>query len=280
MGGDAEDRLRHALAARFGASVDVDPRLAANETLARLSERASCRRFQPRPLEPALVRQLCAVALASPSKSDLQQRDLVVVEDAVRRRALTDLVSSQAWLRDAPALVMVCGNNRRQRQVHAWRGHAFANDHLDAFFNAAVDAAIALATFVVSAEASGLGCCPVSAVRDHAGEVSALLALPDHVFPVAGLALGWPAEPAAISPRLPLDVTVHTDRFDETGVREKVEAYDRRRAAVQPYARQRRPDVFGEAADYGWSEDKARQYAEPQRADFGAFVRAKGFDLS
>jgi len=28
-----------------------------------------------------------------------------------------------------------------------------------------------------------------------------------------------------------------------------------------------------------WSEDKARQYAEPQRADFGAFVRAKGFCL-
>jgi hypothetical protein len=27
------------------------------------------------------------------------------------------------------------------------------------------------------------------------------------------------------------------------------------------------------------SEDKARQYAEPQRIDFGAFVRDKGFNL-
>ena len=32
-------------------------------------------------------------------------------------------------------------------------------------------------------------------------------------------------------------------------------------------------------AFYGWSEDKARQYAEPLRADFGAFVRKKGFNL-
>jgi nitroreductase/FMN reductase [NAD(P)H] len=36
---------------------------------------------------------------------------------------------------------------------------------------------------------------------------------------------------------------------------------------------------FGQAEFYGWSEDKARQYAEPLRTDFGAFVRAKGFCL-
>jgi FMN reductase [NAD(P)H] len=37
--------------------------------------------------------------------------------------------------------------------------------------------------------------------------------------------------------------------------------------------------ALGEAEFYGWSEDKARQYAEPLRADFGAFLRAKGFCL-
>jgi nitroreductase/FMN reductase [NAD(P)H] len=30
---------------------------------------------------------------------------------------------------------------------------------------------------------------------------------------------------------------------------------------------------------YGWSEDKARQYAHPERADFGAYVRRIGFRL-
>ena len=29
----------------------------------------------------------------------------------------------------------------------------------------------------------------------------------------------------------------------------------------------------------GWSEDKARQYSKSERADFGVFVRRKGFDL-
>ena len=36
---------------------------------------------------------------------------------------------------------------------------------------------------------------------------------------------------------------------------------------------------FGVKPDYGWSDDKARQYADPQRADWGAFIRSKGFNL-
>ena len=59
----------------------------------------------------------------------------------------------------------------------------------------------------------------------------------------------------------------------------KIDAYDRRREGYRPFVRQRDTKRFGTAQVYGWSEDKARQYAEPLRADFGAFVRAKGFKL-
>jgi nitroreductase/FMN reductase [NAD(P)H] len=78
---------------------------------------------------------------------------------------------------------------------------------------------------------------------------------------------------------LPLDVTIHTDRFSDAGVEAKVDAYDRRRHALLPYAKQRGVGRFGEAAFYGWSEDKARQYARPQRAGFGEFIRRKRFGL-
>ena len=99
------------------------------------------------------------------------------------------------------------------------------------------------------------------------------------MFPLAGLTLGYPAEAGRITPRLPLDVTVHVDRYDESRVREKIEAYDRRRHALLPYRKQRNFRRYGEAEFYGWSEDKARQYAVPERADFGAFIRAKKFKL-
>ena len=264
---------------RFGDEPSPVPEVSGLDAVLRLVQHRSQRRYVAgRAVEPALVDLLCAAALASPSKSDLQQRDIVVLVDAAQRRRVTSLLDDP-WIDEAPCFLVFCGNNRRQRQIHEWCGHPFANDHLDPFFNAAVDAAIALGTFVAAAEAMGLGCCPISIIRNHAAKVSEIIGLPDYVFPVAGMTLGWPADPGYVSLRLPLAATVHRDRFDDRAIRAQIDAYDHRRAAVQPYRRQRYATDYPPAAFYGWSEDKARQYARPERADFGSFIRAKGFDL-
>ncbi|GIK81194.1 MAG: nitroreductase family protein [Pseudorhodoplanes sp.] len=276
---DQRTLLANVIRERFGENVPLPPSLRGLDALAVLAMRGATRAFRVEPVDPGLIGLLCAVALSSPTKSDLQQRDIVIVRDPAQRARLDALMPTQDWLPEAPALLVFCGNNRRQRQIHAWRGKAFANDHLDAFFNAAVDAAIALSAFVSAAALAGLGTCPLSAIRNRAAQVSDALKLPQHVFPVAGLAVGWPIQPATVSHRLPLAATVHTDAFDETKIEEQVSVYDRRRAASQPYAEQRFAADFGLCPDYGWSEDKARQYAKPERADFGAFIRAKGFSL-
>jgi nitroreductase/FMN reductase [NAD(P)H] len=71
-------------------------------------------------------------------------------------------------------------------------------------------------------------------------------------------------------------MTLHWDRFDEGDLPAGVSAYDRRREQIAPYREQRDVADWGEAAPYGWSEDKARQYAQPQRTGFGAYVRRCG----
>jgi nitroreductase/FMN reductase [NAD(P)H] len=93
------------------------------------------------------------------------------------------------------------------------------------------------------------------------------------------MCLGWPAEESGITSRLSLDTTIHEERFKDRDLPAKIDAYDRRRAARRPFRNQREIERFGRSEFYGWSEDKARQYAVPLRADFGAFVRAKGFRL-
>jgi nitroreductase/FMN reductase [NAD(P)H] len=242
-------------------------------------EHRSHRRYASRAVSDELLQLLFACAMSAPSKSDLQQADIVHVRDAGLHAQMAALVSDNPWIATAPVFLVFCGNNRRTRQVAEWRGKAFANDHLDAFMNAAVDAGIVLMNFIAAAEAAGLGCCPISSVRNHSQAVSDLLGLPDWVFPLAGLCVGYPENNGVITPRLPLEVTVHTDRFSENDIAAKIDAYDRRRAALQPYKKQRGVKRFGEAPFYGWSEDKARQYAEPQRVDFGAFIRRKQFKL-
>lgn len=272
-------RLEKALAERFGARLGADPALPGLDELARMASHRTHRKYSSRAVEPALLRLLFACALSAPSKSDLQQADIVHVTDRAKVKAVADGISDMPWIADAPVFLVFLANHRRLRLVSEWRGKTFANDHLDHFLNAAVDAAIVMTSFIRAAEAVGLGACPVSHVRNHSHELSRMLALPDWVFPVAGLCVGYPAEAGRISPRLPLEVTVHVDRYDESGIREKIDAYDRRRHATQPYRKQRYADRYESADFYGWSEDKARQYSVSERADFGAFIRSKRFSL-
>jgi nitroreductase len=274
----ATDAIRDALAHRFGEDIAADPELNGLNDLARLSSRRVHRRYLPRPVEPDLLRLLCACALSAPSKSDLQQADILIVRDHAKHKVIADLLPEMPWIADAPAFLVFLANGRRLPRMSALREKPFPNDHLDQFFNAAVDAGIVLATFIRAADAVGLGCCPISVIRDHAAKVSELLDLPERVIPVAGLTLGWPGEKGHISARLPLAVTVHEDRYDDSDFDAQVDAYDRRRAAIHSF-KQRDVARWGHADFYGWSEDKARQYGVPQRADFGAFVRAKGFCL-
>src|SRR5262245_29722919 len=275
----AADTLQDTLAERFGERLPIDPNLPGLAELAAIAAHRTHRRYLARPVAPGLVRLLCACALSAPSKSDLQQSDIVVISDAAVRKPIAAAIPDMPWIDAAPVFLVFVADGQRLPLIAKLRNKPFPNDHLDLFFNAVADCAIVLATFVRAAAAVGLGCCPISAIRDHAAMVSELLQLPERVVPVAGLCLGWPAEPGHITPRLGLATTVHHDRYQPGDLAAELELYDRRRAALRPYAKQRDPDRWGSAPFYGWSEDKARQYAEPLRADFGAFVRAKGFRL-
>ena len=244
-----------------------------------MSARGSCRAFQDKAVPVDLVDVLCATALAAPTKSDLQQRDIILLQSQSVRQRLADLVGDQAWVADAPMIAVFCGNNRRQRLLHEWHDIPFANDHFDAVFNSVGDAAIALGAFVTAAEAVGLGCCPISAVRNEAGAVSKLLNLPDHVIPFAGLAFGFPEHSAKISRRHPMRITCHIDSYQETDLKGDIARYDAQREKEAPYQKHRLPEKFGEVSAYGWSEDKVRQYSEAERSDFGMYLRACGFRM-
>ena len=251
------DRIAAATKRRYGSALE----LAGLENLgplATLNERSVCRRYRRDPVPEEVVRLLCATALAAPTKSDLQQATLVRLADPAKRAAVCALLPGSPWLAQAPELFVFCADGWRLRRLFARRDKAFPNEHLDAFFNASVDAAIALGAFVAAAELAGLGTCPISQIRDHVAKIDELLELPDWVVPVAGLALGYPEQKEPLSARLSLSATVHTDRYDRAAVERELDAYDARRGR-------------------DWSGDKVKQYSTVWRADFGAHVRKKRF---
>jgi nitroreductase len=275
----AEERIGLAMKKRFAAELSVPIDLAHADAIAAINERSVCRNYCERPLEAELLALICATALSAPSKSDLQQADIVRVCSPEKRAAIHALMPRSSWIATAPEFLVVCGDNRRMRHMFAVRGREFPNDHLDSFFNAAVDGAIVLGALVQAAHLAGLGTCPISEIRDHAAAISELLELPQWVFPIAGLTVGYPLSLEPLSPRLGLGATVHVDRFDAGRMDADIKEYDARRIRERPYRRQRDPLRFGEAPAYGWSEEKFRQYSDLHRAGFGEFIHRRGFKL-
>jgi nitroreductase len=268
--------------ARFGFDVDLGPgeELPDDPWLRQVLMRRTQRRYSDRTVPDALVRLLLAAAFSASAKSDFQQASVLWLKDPARRGRIAPLFPDMPWIGTSPVFLVFLGDARRLERIGQLRGQEFDNGTMEGFFNAAVDASLALQTFILAAETVGLGCCPISVLRNQIVTVAAALELPDKVFPVAGLCVGYPAQPGFISLRLPMEATVHIDRYDESGLAEAVDGYDRRRDARHSIGdKQRDTARFGVAEFYGWSEDKARQATIPDGVGFPSWLRKHGFDF-
>ena len=96
-----------------------------------------------------------------------------------------------------------------------------------------------------------------------------------------GLSSGRPV--CGLAPRGASDQPAFATAYhDDSDLLEQVADYDSRREEIEQTApeQQRMVDKFGICTEYGWSENRTRQYAVPARADFGQYIRDQGFDLS
>jgi FMN reductase [NAD(P)H] len=273
-----DDELR----ARFGLENEGEGKVEVPDDpwMRRVLMRRTHRRYSDRAVTDPLVHLLLAAAFSASSKSDFQQASCLWLKERGRRDRLAALFPDMPWIGAAPVFLVFLGDARRLERLGALRGHAVDNGALEGFFNAAIDAALAMQSCILAAENLGLGTCPISVLRNRIAEVAELLGLPDKVFPVAGLCLGYPAQDGFISMRLPLAATVHVDRYDDEGLADAVDAYDRRRDARHSIKdRQRAPERFGMAEFYGWSEDKVRQAMSAEGVGFASWLKANGFTL-
>jgi nitroreductase/FMN reductase [NAD(P)H] len=267
---------------RAGRATGIGAGRPAEGTLATILGHRTQRRYTDAPIDEELLDVLLACAQSAGSKSDLQAMSIIRVRDAETRAAIAERIPSMPWVARAPVFLVFCGDMRRLQRIAEMRGHQFANNDLDTLVNVTIDAALAMQAFTIAAEAVGVGCCAISAVRDEIETITKLLRIPEGVYPIAGLCVGHPSREGWISMRLPRSTVVHEDRYDDSGLHEEIDAYDRRRDArfSIPAERQKYVDRYGRAEFYGWSEDVARQLSVPERAGFRAFLEAHGFELT
>ena len=251
-------------------------------TITELLSRRCIRRYTEDPVPDDLLDTLLACAQSAPTKSNLQQYSIIVTTDHDLRMKLADLNRDTGHMKYCPVFLTFCADIRRSKHLTEKHGYGFANNNMDTFLNATVDAALAMQCFITAAEAAGLGCAPISQVRNRMREFCDALNIPEGVFPLAGLTLGWPDWEGRMNPRLPMEAVIHRETYDDSGLDELVDAYDDRRHLSNPIApdSQRHSDKYGVSERCTWSENVARQLSVAERAGFRDFLLSNGFDLA
>lgn len=277
-------RIAELIGARFGidaAGIQEPVMDGDDRVIAELLDHRSCRRYTDAPVSDTLLETLLACAQSAPTKSNLQQYSIILVDDPAQRERLAPLCPNTVQLTSCPVFLVFCADLRRNQNIAEFRGREFANNSMDGFVNGVIDAAMAMQCFITAAESAGLGCAAISEIRNKIDAVSDVLGLPDGVFPICGLTVGWPAHPGFINQRLAPDIVIHRDRYDEQGLEDKIAAYDALRHEIFaiPPNRQIHTDKYGVSDTYTWSENTARQLSVPERPGLREFLLAHGFDL-
>src|ERR1700694_775170 len=213
---------------RFGDGGPSGEGAAENDLIRRVLSRKTVRRYSDVIPSDSLLDLLVAAALSTSAKSDFQQASILRVSDPAQRATIGKLFPGMPWIGLAPVFFVFLGDARRLQRIGELRGKPVRNGTLEGFFNASVDAALAMQTMILCAESAGLGVCPISVIRNEIDKVAAILELPDLVFPVAGLCLGYPQADGYVSLRLPRRATTHLNSYDDAALPEAIDDYDRR----------------------------------------------------
>ncbi|OKP87181.1 NADPH-dependent oxidoreductase [Paenibacillus sp. P32E] len=220
-----------------------------NETLELLNRHTSVRQFLDKPVSDG---QLAAIIEAAQMASTSS--------------------SVQAYIEQCPVFLVWCADLYRLREISGpyLQGAESYEDSTENLIVATVDVALAAQNAAVAAESLGLGIVYIGGIRNHIAEVSELLGLPELVYPVFGMCLGYPAGVNGIRPRLPLQAVLHHNGYQAEKSVGQVKVYDE---ITRDYMRER----TGGQKDTPWSEMMAGRLAQPSRLQMKEFLLQKGF---
>ncbi|WP_223066304.1 NADPH-dependent oxidoreductase [Paenibacillus caui] len=268
------------------------PAFALNPVIEVLTQHESVRGFQSTQLPEAALKSILTAARSAPTSSNLQAYSIIVVRDERRKRRISELSGNQAFICDSPVMLVFCADIYRLKYITERQGHSFKADTLEMFLLASVDAALAMQNALVAAESLRLGAVPVGSVRNHPAEMAEELGLPEGVYALVGLSVGYERKGVRRGgkPRLPERITVHEEQYSAAGLDEDLAAYDAEMISRRTYDG-RRVSIAGEPEsaelDYGWCEHTARRCTRPEtiaassslRENLREVLERRGFSL-
>ena len=241
-----------------------------NITIETLLKHSSIRKFADKAIEPELFDYLISAGQAAASSSFLQGVSIIRVTDPEKRVAFREITGGQAYVEMAPEFLVFCADLSRPMRCCIAHGGTPAEGLTEHFIIATVDAALYAQNVAVAAESAGLGICYIGAIRNDAARAAELLNLPQQVYPVFGMCIGWPAQDPEVKPRLPVSVMLKENSYSIDGEAEAIAAYDEE---MRTYYATRSANIKIQ----GWSEQMAGLLGKESRLHMRPFLEGKGF---
>ncbi|MCB1858380.1 MAG: oxygen-insensitive NADPH nitroreductase [Gammaproteobacteria bacterium] len=243
-----------------------------NQTIKLLRGHRSIRKFTDQPVPQALVNELVATGQAASTSSFIQGCSVVQVNRPEDRAKLAVWSGNQRYVEEAPVFLVFCADMKRHQLVCDMQGTEMLSGYAEQFITATVDCGLFAQNLMAAAESTGLGGCYIGGIRNQIAKVAALLDLPDLVYPVFGMCLGYPDQDPILRPRLPLEVVLKQDRYDDSGDRAAIADYDQR---VKAYYLER----SGGKRSMTWSEQMSGMLMKEIRPHMLEFLKKRGFLL-
>ena len=252
-----------------------------NVILDLMYKHGSARRYTADPVPREAIEAITLAAQRASTSSNLQVVSVVAVTDAAARARLSEICGKQAHVAQAPVVLIWCADLRRLDRACELRGYTQVANYVENFLVCVLDAGIAAQNGALAAESMGLGICYLGSIRNDTRAVIEMLKLPEFVFPVVGMSVGWPAAAPVVRPRLPGSAVLYWGTYDAAPRDAALQAYDRAMIETGIYEGRQVPvpGKPGQVEEYGWLEHSARRASQAARTELRAVLKQQGFAL-
>jgi len=236
------------------------------DILALLKSHRSIRRYKPDSIPDDLLDGILDAARQAPTSSNVQAYSIIVIKDQEKKKQLAHFCGDQSYVASCPVFLAICPDLYRLEMICKARNYEINDRYIETFMVAVVDSALVAENILVAAEGSGLGVCMIGAIRNNPNDVCKLLKLPEKVFPLMGMCLGYPDQEPMVKPRLPHNLAIHQEEYSHDNFAELLREYDELIKATGLYdgPRRKAPSPDGREVpddDYSWSEHTSRRMA-------------------
>lgn len=243
-----------------------------NAVMEAMLKHASVRQFTEQLISQETLESLIRCGQAAASSSFIQAVSVIQVTQTETRSQIAELAGGQTWVVNAPVFLVFCADLQRVNYACVKNGLGALDGHTEHFIAATVDTALVAQNVLLAAESLGLGGVFIGGIRNNPQLVCDLLKLPEQVYPVFGMCLGWPVHTNTLKPRFPVQSILQTDQYDLSQVASSVDDYDQQ---MQAYYQTRGSNQRLST----WSAQTAGAVQTKQRAHMLKFLQARGLLL-